>query len=71
MKKKKRIKAFFIIVLCLIVLGAGTVFGVNGYIKGSTSERIISSEDAVKLPVWTAYLCLAVRSKMMVHPAIC
>ena len=49
MKKKKRMKAFVITVLCLLVLGIGTVFGVNGYVKSSSSDRIITSEEAAKL----------------------
>lgn len=49
MMKKKRMKAFVIIVLCLIVLGAGTMFGINSYVKGSVAERIISSAGAAKL----------------------
>lgn len=40
MKKKKRIKSFVVIILCIFVLGAGTVFGVNGYVKSSASDRI-------------------------------
>lgn len=46
MMKKKRMKAFVIIVLCLIVLGAGTMFGINSYVKGSAAERIISLAGA-------------------------
>ena len=49
MKKKKRIKSFVVIVLCIFVLGAGTVFGVNSYVKSSASDRIITSEEAAKL----------------------
>ena len=49
MKKKKRIKSFVVIILCIFVLGAGTVFGVNGYVKSSASDRIITSEEAARL----------------------
>ena len=49
MKKKKRIKSFVVIVLCIFVLGAGTLFGVNSYVKSSASDRIITSEEAAKL----------------------
>lgn len=46
---KKRIKSFVVIVLCIFVLGAGTMFGVNSYVKSSASDRIITSEEAAKL----------------------
>lgn len=48
-KKKKRIKSFVIIVLCLLAVGIGSVFGISGYVKSVASDRIITSEDAAKL----------------------
>lgn len=63
MKKKKRIKSFVVIVLCIFVLGAGTVFGVNSYVKSSASDRIITSEEAAKLTDVDCILVLGCRVK--------
>lgn len=63
MKKKKRMKAFVIVVLCLLVLGVGTVFGVNAYVKSSAAERIITSEEAAKLPDVDCILVLGCQVK--------
>ncbi len=48
-KKKKVLKTMMIVLACLAVLGIGGVFGVNAYVKGSVSERIITDQDAAKL----------------------
>ena len=63
MKKKKRIKSFVIIVLCILVVGAGTAFGVNGYVKSSASNRIITSEEAAKLTDVACILVLGCQVK--------
>ena len=49
MKKKKRMKVFVIVVLCLMTVGLGAIFGVNAYVKSSAAERIITPEEAAKL----------------------
>lgn len=49
LKKKRAVKRITIIVLCVLIVGIGTVFGLNGYIKGSVKDRIISSADAADL----------------------
>ncbi len=49
MKKKKVMKSILIVMLCLIVVGAVAVFGVNAYVKDSAKDRIITTEEAVKL----------------------
>ena len=49
MKKKKAMKSILIVLLCLIVVGTAAVFGVNAHVKGSARDRIITTEEAVKL----------------------
>lgn len=46
---KKRILRVFIIIALLAVLGVVTVFSINGYIKSSSTKRIISLEQASNL----------------------
>ena len=47
MSKKKRIWVRIIIaLLCLGLLGGITVLGINGHVKKSTAEQILSPEDA-------------------------
>lgn len=48
-KKKVRLKPLIVIFLCLALVGACTVFGVNAYVKNTGADRILSSEDAAKL----------------------
>lgn len=45
MKKKKRMKMLAIVVRCRLVVGLGSVFNMNAYVKGSAAERIITSEE--------------------------
>ncbi len=47
--KKKKIKIAFIILLCLAVAGASTIFGVNAYVKHIGGSNIITVEDALEL----------------------
>ncbi len=49
MKKKKVMKSILIVLICLVVVGTATVFGVNAYVKGSAKDRIITTEEATKL----------------------
>lgn len=44
--RKKIIKRILRILLCLGFLGAAAVFGINGYVIGSTDDRILTSEEA-------------------------
>ncbi len=50
--KKRVVKILgriLLIVLCLGLLGAAAVFGVNGYVIGSTDDRLLTPEEAAKL----------------------
>ena len=47
--KRKLIKRFFIIALCLAVIGIGAIVGVNACIFHTTSDKILSPEDAVNI----------------------
>lgn len=49
-KRKKIIKRILCILLCLGLLGAGAVFGINGYVIGSTDDRILTGEEAANIP---------------------
>jgi len=47
---KKRIwKRLFVVLLCLALVGGITVLGINGYVKSSTSDQIITPEEAAEL----------------------
>ncbi len=48
-KRKKILKRVLAVCLCLCLAGIGAVLGINGYVKGSTSDRILSPEAAGKL----------------------
>ena len=49
-KKTRRIICICLIaVLALGILGFGAVFGINAYVVGSTSDQILSPEDAALL----------------------
>ena len=50
MSKKKRIwKRLFIVLLCLALIGGITVLGINGNVKKSTADQILSPEAAAAL----------------------
>ena len=50
MSKKKRIWVRIIVaLLCLGLLGGITILGINGHVKKSTSDQILSPEDAAAL----------------------
>ena len=47
---KKRIwKRLFVVLLCLALVCGITVLGINGYVKSSTSDQIITPEEAAEL----------------------
>ena len=47
--KKKIIFRIFCILVCLGVLGAAAVLGINGYVKTSTKAQILTPEQAAQL----------------------
>ena len=49
MKVKKFLKTAFIVLLCLAVLGTATLFIINGHVKASTKDRILTVPKAVEL----------------------
>ncbi|MCU6763696.1 vancomycin high temperature exclusion protein [uncultured Roseburia sp.] len=49
MKWKKRIRCFLIGLLCVVLAVLGVVFGINGYVKYSVKERIITSKEAAQM----------------------
>lgn len=50
MSKKKRVWVrIFMTLLCLGLFGVVTVLGINGYVKRSTADQILSSEEAAEL----------------------
>lgn len=48
-KRKKIIRSSICIFLCLILLGLGAVFGINGYVRRVAGSRILTSEQASQL----------------------
>ena len=47
---KKRIwKRLFVVLLCLALIGGITIFSINGHVKKSTFDQIISPEEAAEL----------------------
>lgn len=49
---KIKIKLLIIVacaILCLCILGAAAVFGINAYVKGCTEDMILTSEEAAKI----------------------
>ena len=48
-KFSRRIKKFFIVVLCVVLTLALAVFGVDAYVKSTASKNIITPEQAEKL----------------------
>ena len=50
MKKKQKIIIRAIAVLLVIcALGAGSILGINAYVKGSVADRIVTSEQAAQI----------------------
>lgn len=51
------------IFLCLMIVGSGTVLGLNAHVKHAASERIISSEEAAELEGMDCILVLGCQVK--------
>ena len=49
MKAKKFLKTAFIVFLCLAVVGTATLFIINGYVKASAKDRILTTQKAAEL----------------------
>lgn len=49
MKKKKLFKTILIIMLCLAIIGMATLFAVNGYVKATAKNHIITAQKATEL----------------------
>ena len=49
MKAKKFLKTAFIVFLCLAVFGTATLFTINGYVKASAKDRILTTQKAAEL----------------------
>lgn len=49
MNLKKMIRLLLVIVVTLCLLGGLTVLGINAWVKGSVSDRLLSEEDAAAL----------------------
>ncbi len=49
MKKKKFLLKILIILICLAIIGAVSVLGVNSYVKYNGGKNIVAPEDAVEL----------------------
>ena len=57
---KKRIwKRLFIALLCLALISGVTVLGINGHVKKSTADQILSPEEAATLTDVDCILVLA------------
>lgn len=70
MRLKKRMwKRIALGVLCLALLGGITVLGINGYVKKSTAEQIISPEDAAALTDVDCILVLGCYVHESGHPS--
>ena len=48
MKKKKLFKTILIIMLCLAIIGMATLFAVNGYVKATAKNHIITAQKATE-----------------------
>ncbi len=46
---RKLLLGILCVILCLCIGGAGAVFGINAYVKGSTEEYLLSADDAARL----------------------
>lgn len=47
--KKIRIKALILSLLCVVFVGAISVFTINAYVKSTVSDRILTAQEAAKL----------------------
>lgn len=57
-KKKKIVPRMLCVLLCLGILGALGIAAVNGYVKASTKDRILSGDEASKLEAVDCILVL-------------
>ena len=64
MKTKKFIKITVIAVLCLAVIGAASIFIINGYVKSAAGERLLTAEDASKLESIDCIIVLGCKVKI-------
>ena len=48
-KIKRALRWCFVVVVCLGILGAALVFGINAWVKGSTQAYILTEEQAAEL----------------------
>ena len=49
MKHRKMLIGIAVVVLCVLLLGAFALLGVNAYVKGTTRDRIVTAEEASDL----------------------
>ena len=47
--KQKWLKITLVVILCVAIVGCITVLGINGYVKGSASGKILTPEQAAEL----------------------
>ncbi len=47
--RKRHVIITLIVLLCLILAGVGTVFGIDAYIRLSTADRILQTKEAAQL----------------------
>jgi vancomycin permeability regulator SanA len=47
--RKRHVIITLIVLVCLILSGVGTVFGIDAYIRLSTADRILQTEEAAQL----------------------
>ena len=47
--RKRRWRLLLVVFLCLVLVGAGTVLGINGYVKQAAGPRILTQEAAAAL----------------------
>ena len=66
---KKIMRRILLILLCLAVCGAATVFGIDAYVKHSTADRILSAEEAAKLENVDCIMVLGCRVKPDGNPS--
>lgn len=47
--RKKTVKTALVVLLCLMLTGIGTIFGIDAYIRLSTADRILQTDQAAQL----------------------
>ena len=61
--KKKIIKRFLLILICLAFCGGAAVVGIDAYVTHSTADRILTAEEAAKLGGVDCIMVLGCRVK--------